>query len=112
VLFLDRIRRTISWGELDYQSPRINFNGDLCTEIETGLLLEPTAGQSDTGVSLRGYMNLQLPDWAMYEFRGSALRRGRRGWQRKPDAGSQIVEREEFLILFRWVEREIVYVVV
>jgi hypothetical protein len=41
VVLLDRIRRTISWGEFDYQSPRIDFKGDLCTEIETGLLPRP-----------------------------------------------------------------------
>ena len=54
VLLLGRIRRTISRGEFDYQSPRIDFNGDLCPKTEAGLLLHPTAGQSDTGVSLRG----------------------------------------------------------
>jgi len=43
-VLLDRIRRTIRWGELDYQSPRINFDGDLCTATEAGLLLDPTTG--------------------------------------------------------------------
>ena len=78
VSFAGRIRRTISWGELDYESPRINFNEDLCAATETGLLLHPTAGKLD-GDTLEETNAPLTREPAVSEFRGSALRRGRRG---------------------------------
>jgi len=92
VSFAGRIRRTISWGELDYESPRINFNEDLCAATETGLLLHPTAGKLD-GDTLEETNAPLTREPDVVEIRGSALRRGRRGRQRKADPGSQIVGR-------------------